>query len=337
MGELEDAIADATSAAVEESGGVAEEDSPDMMVGHSIPEKDEEKPADEEPAKEEEPEAEPEPEKEEAEEEVEEEVEGEPEPLVATAAALQAINDNPELRKIYKSMQRGMTEKTTKLAEERKQYKESNDLVTWMKENPDEAAQALANRRGYTLTRAEQKAADSAQDEAVDTIAKDWEAKVGPETTKLLLPLIRSAIEASTQQYVAPLQQQQETLNRQAAERGIAASVEEFGATIVQRGDDWDDSIKAEMATMSNKFSPGENVGLPEYLTAMYNSVMTERNQASAMKKQVKRLRKAKDTSEPTQASRPAPRAKREITSETSDRDAVDIAMAEALEEVRSS
>ena len=327
MGELEDAIEEATSAAVEESGGIEETEETEPTVANPMPDiKQEDKPADEESAKEEEPE-------EEAEEEAEEEVDEEP--LVATAEELKAINDNPELRKIYKSMQRGLTKKSQTLAEERKSFKESSDLVNWMKENPDEAVQALANRRGYTLTRAEQKAADEAQEEAIDKIAKDWESKVRPETTKLLLPLVRSAIEASTQLYVAPLQQQQEALNRQATERVIASSVEEFGAVVVQKGDDWDDSIKAEMAVMSNKFSPGENVGLPEYLSIMYNAVMTERNKNSAMKTQVKRLRKAKDSAEPTRAARPAPRAKQEITSEMSDKEAVDIAMAEAMEELR--
>jgi hypothetical protein len=250
-----------------------------------------------------------------------------------TAEELAAIDKNPELKKVYRSMQRGLTQKTQKLAEFRKEVEERVKIADWIQSEPEKAIRALAAATGLTLAQAEKKLEEA---KVVDDLEKEWGDTVGPEAAKLLRPLFEKTAEALIAKTVAPYREQTEALARAAAERGIAASLREFGASVVERGEEWDEELQGEMAQITQSITPADDATIEDYLATVYDVAIARRSRARTARENLARLKRVKGEAEPTTTSRPAPKGEERVTVDMSDKDAIALAVKQAREQVQS-
>ena len=282
------------------------------------PEKTPEKPAEVKPSVEvkPEPEAKPEPDEDEV--------------FTPTAEELAIIDKNPELKKVYRSMQKGLTQKTQKLAEIRKQNEEKTKLADWIQGDPDNAVRAIAASRGITLTEAKVEA----ETKVVDALETQWTDTVGAEAAALLRPLFEQTAKAMLEQTIGPLKQQTEELQKAAAVRGIAASTREFGASVVERGEEWDEDIQKEMAELSETVQPGDETLINDYLATLYDTVSARRMRTKNARANLERLRRVRNEQEPTSSVRPVPKGAERVTVDMSEKDAVALASRLAMDEL---
>lgn len=275
----------------------------------------------EEPAEEAEPEAEPE-----AEEEAE--PEEEENPLGLSAEELAEVNADPKLQRAYKSMQRGLTAKATQNAEAIKAAESAEQLVNYIKADPEKALQDFADARGYQLTKpatpeAEAQAgAEDASSEAVDAIVSKYAEKIGPESAKLLIPMMQEVAQMAAQNAVTPVATQAQTLIADANRSSIAAATAEFGAEVTSKGGEWTPAVQQQMADVMSKVVASESTTLHDYMSLCHKIVVSENTSNANTKRELTRLRKAKDTAEPTRSVRPTPKTEEDINS-MSERDAI--------------
>jgi hypothetical protein len=258
----------------------------------------------------------------------------EEEPLGLSAEQLQAINEDPKLLAVYKSMQRGLTKKTTEIAETRKSLEEKAKIADWIKSDPDKAIASLAKARGINVD--SKTVEEHKVESAVDELTEKWARTLNPNdldagrrAAEQFRPMLEEHMKTFMEGFLTPIQQQQQDLQRASQERALAATVAEFEANITGRNEPIDDAIKTEMADKMNVMPPGEKTDIDTYLEAIYNSVMGDRMRKSAAQKQLQRLQKAKTTSEPVVGSRPAPKSDKPVISmDMSDDDAIKAAVA---------
>ena len=264
-----------------------------------------------------------------------EEPEPEEEFFNPTAAELALIEQSPELKKAYRALRKGFTEKTTALAKERKELKERADIADWVQQNPEKAARRLAELSGLSIAeaRAEVREAKDTIAEATDDLTKLWKEKVGDDAAPILRPLIEQTAQAVAEKLIAPFRAQTEELTTAAQRRGIAASVSEFGATVIQQGGEWSEEIQTEMAELSNKISPAKDATVEEYLGALHDIITTRHARSQTTRANLTRLRRIRDEAEPVNPSRPSPKSEEAITHDMSDKDAVAIAVRQARRE----
>ena len=253
-----------------------------------------------------------------------------------TAEDLAIIENSPELKKAYRALRKGFTEKTTKLAEERKQLNERAELAAWIQQNPEKAARRLAELSGLSITeaRAEVKEAKEAATAVTDELSEMWKKSIGDDAAPILRPVIEATARAVAEKLLAPYREKTEELDKASQRRAIAATVSEFGAGVTQRGDEWNEEIQAEMARLSDKVKPGDDTPIEEYLSEMYDSVMMKRTRTQTARANLNRLRRLKDEQEPVTPARPTPKSEDRVTVDMSDRDAVALAVRQAQKEL---
>lgn len=229
----------------------------------------------------------------------------EPDPdesLVPSAADLERINANPDLLKVYKSMQRGLTQKTQKLATDRKSMEERANVADWIQKDPDNAIRALAQARGLTIAEAKREAATAVETQVVDDLTAKWEKTLGKDAAIQLRPLIEETAAAVAKQLLGPTAERAEALSKAAAERGLSAAVREFEAGVVARGETFPDDVQDEMAALMDTVSPTERedengnivqAPVDEYLAALHDMVMARRSRKGAIKAQLTRIKEA--------------------------------------------
>lgn len=262
---------------------------------------------------------------------VEEQIEEE-EVFTPTAEDLALIDKSPELKKVYRSMQKGLTQKSQKYAELTKQHRDEVEIANWIRSNPQEAARTLAASTGMTISEA--KAAVADVNTVKDELQEEWDKVVGPDAAKLLRPLLEKTAERVAAKNLAPYQEQTEALARAATERGIAASLREFAAEVVERGEEFDDDLQGVMADILGKVHPDENTPIEDVLNIAYNSAVAHRNRERTARANLSRLRKSREESEPFNTSRPAGKSEGRITLDMNDRDAVNEAVRQAQNEI---
>jgi len=241
-----------------------------------------------------------------------------------TADELAAIDKNPELKKVYRSMQRGMTQKAQTLAQERKRLENQAAVVEWIQRDPANAIRAIAAASNVDLGGPGPKPTET---KVADSLEAKWAETVGPDAAKILRPLFEETARTILAQEVAPYKEQTEQLAKAAVQRGIAASVAEFGATVSSRGEEWDDATQAEMAKLAQIVEPGANTPINEYLGVLYDTVMANRMRTKSARSNLERLRRVRTEAEPANTARTSPAAEEKIDTSMSDRDAVAVAV----------
>jgi hypothetical protein len=248
---------------------------------------------------------------------------------------LKAINDNPEtLGVVYKKMQAGLTKGFQAQADERKLAK----IARWMQENPDAALDELAKIRGRTLASRDGEPALPAKDpettELVDDLTKEWEKQLGPKASNLLKPLIEKTVEAVTERLieskVKPVQDETRILSDAATASGIKAAVKSFGSVKEQSGLPWSNEIAKGMGDAMTIIHPTDEATSDQYLDVLYNDITTKLNRTTSRRSELRRLKEARDTTEPSTSVRPTSAATSSITADMNDNDAVAAAVAMA-------
>lgn len=240
-----------------------------------------------------------------------------------TAEELDLINKSPELKKVYRSMQRGLTQKAQSIAAMRKEMEQKSHVVDWIQADPEKAIRAIAAAAGVSLNEAKQ----ATESKVADSLEEKWAQVMGADAAAMLRPLFEDTARQILEQEVAPYRQQTEVLARQATERTIAASVREFGASVAERGEEWDDETQAEMAKLAAKIEPGEDTPINEYLDVLYDKVVANRMRTKQARQNLERLRKVREEAEPATTTRPSPAAEERVTTDMTDKDAVAVAV----------
>jgi hypothetical protein len=136
------------------------------------------------------------------------------------------------------------------------------------------------------------------------------------------------------EEVVAPWRQETEQLSRAAQERGIAAATREFGASVVERGDEWSDEIQAGMAKLVGVVRPAsDDVTIQDYLSTIYDVVSARTARQRGLKTQLSRLKSAKETAEPTTTARPGAGSAPNIR-DLAEKDAIAAAVAAATKQL---
>ncbi len=252
-----------------------------------------------------------------------------------TAEELELIDKNPELKKVYRSMQRGMTKKAQALANEKKQHQTEVEIANWVRVDPKGAARAIASITGMTVAEAKEAVADIKAEVAANPQDEKWVAALGPEGAKIMRDLIRGEAAEIAQQIVEPYRQQAEGLASAAMERGVAASLREFGASVVENGGDFGEEVQDEMNKVMDLIDPSDSTSIQDYLQTVHDVAASRLARGSHAKESLRRLRAARGETEPTRTGRPEPKSDRKITLDMSDRDAVALAVEMARNEHR--
>jgi hypothetical protein len=296
----------------------------------------------------------PEPEPDKKEEEPDKKDEPEPEdddddePLGLTAEELEAVNSDEKLVRVYKSMQRGLTKKSQSYAEKAKELEESAKIAQWIDEHPEKAYEAIGKHLGKSTEPAkdpiekkeEKQAVDTTVDEIMERAKKHLgEGEQAEKAAKILGPLVQEISELVAKnivtQQIAPIKEDVDSQNAKARENVVRTEIEKFGAAVQSRGDDWSEEIVTEMADQMDITPPNPNGDPQEYFGALYDRVMMVRSRSSSKREQLRRLKEAKKTSEPSNALRPQKEEPTEITGDTPDNDAFAIAVRQAEAELR--
>jgi hypothetical protein len=253
-----------------------------------------------------------------------------------TAEDLALIEANPALKKAYKALRKGFTEKTTAIATERKELKERAELAGWIQENPEKAARRLAELSGLTITeaRAEVREAKETATAVTDDLTKMWKDSIGDDAAPILRPVIEATARAVIEKILGPIKAQTEELTTAAQRRAFAASVAEFGSTVTQRGEEWDTDIQADMAALTHTVTPSSDASVDDYLSNLYDAVMMRRSRTHTARSNLARLRKIRDEQEPNVPARPTVKSEERITNDMSDKDAVALAVRAAQREM---
>lgn len=243
-----------------------------------------------------------------------------------TAEDLAAIEASPQLQRVYKSMQRGLTKKSQELAAARKTLQQESEVVNWIRNDPEAAIRSIARATGVTLEEAQAQV----EEKLGDDLEAKWAKTVGPEAAQLLRPLIEETIKSVMGPELQPLKTTTEMAHRAAVERGISASVREFGAQMAERGEEWDDDIQADMARIADTLEPGKDTTLPDYISNLYDAAIARRMRTKSARATRDRLLRVRAEAEPNATVRPAPKSDEKITLDMSDKDAVAIAVRQA-------
>lgn len=267
-----------------------------------------------------------------------------------TADELAEIEKNPALQKVYKSMQRGFTKKTSELAQIRKSADEAIKVAEFIQANPVQAARNLAKATGLTIAEAKEVVAEAAAGRPTDAgqikavaegLEKRWAESVSPEAAKLLRPLFEDTAKTIVEQMVGPIIQQlrdtaqrTEGLESTAVERAITSSVKSFGARQIEAGNEWDDDLQGEMAELMSKVQPAEGASIDDFLDILYDKALAGRTRSTQNRQRLERLRRIRDNGEPTTTARPgASRTADHVTADMSDNDAIALAVKQATRE----
>jgi len=328
MADVDESIDNAINAAIEETG----EPVADTPSDTPIPVETKEEPEVEAKIEEKEAAA-PEPEPEKA-------AEPEPEPentFKLNANVLEKVNESPELREIYKEMQRGMGDKATSLAEQRKEAKEALELISWMREDPKRALKAWATEQGVDLPDSAKTKTETKVDDIVDQVQKEWAVALNSEeAAQTFTPLLRKTIEGIVKNALEPQEQfRSEVLQRQ-NNNDLAASLNTFKATVADRGEDMTPEIQQQMADKMASLSPADGIDIQDFLGTVYDSVVAKASRKAGVSAQLKRLQEAKNNSEPVVGTRPTPdKDPTSITMDMTEDEAVNAAVAFAHQQTQ--
>jgi len=260
-------------------------------------------------------------------------VEPEEEDLGLTAEQLKKLQETPEGVALYKSVQRGLTKKAQALSEERKANERAIATAKFLQENPDKALEILAEQRGRRIAPPE---AEAKKDEAIDQIFTKWQdALGGEEQAKAFYPLLKETFSEFFQAQIAPIQEAQVRSAEEVRKQEYAAGIAQFGASVTERGEVWDDDVQAKMAEKMQFIQAADGASLQDYLATLHDSVAMDQARLTTKKAALARLRKAETKDEPTTTARSAPVGARTVTADMELQEALDLAVAQAEKEAQ--
>lgn len=250
-----------------------------------------------------------------------------------SAEELEVIDKNPELKKVYRSMVRGLTQKTTDLANKRKEAEMALEVVQAVRKNPELAIRAMAAAAGLKIAEPAAAAAapETPEEKSIqDRVREKLQAKLGKEAADVLAPALLEVVQEINGVELAPIKERFAASEKQAGSQALRAGIAEFGAKVVESGGEWNEEIEKEMAALVPKIQPAEGTTLPEFLEILHANVMTKRTRKGTVQRQTTRIKEAAKAVEPRQAARPAPTAEKSITPGMDPKEATAFAVAQA-------
>jgi hypothetical protein len=187
-----------------------------------------------------------------------------------SAEELEKIDRDPKLRQVYRGLVRRFTERTTHLADRRREVDQVLAGVEQFRADPKGTIRELAARFGL---REDEPAQPSPQERARAKLAD----ALGPEAAEVIGPAVEDAVEA----VVGPARVAIAERQAEAASAALGAGIAAFGASVIEDGGEWDEDVEREMAAYVGKAQPGRGVTLEEYLGLLYDKVQSDRARAS--------------------------------------------------------
>ena len=202
-----------------------------------------------------------------------------------------------EALKQYKAMQKAYTQKTQKLAQERKALEEYQGLIDQFKTNPTETISKLAQYYGLRVEEPEKARVEQTTKTAVDESVQELRQALGPEG-EILADRLASALENMARPVaqnlvkneVEPIKQQQEQMTAEALAAEAQADLEAFST----KRPDWKE-YESKMVEIGQRFQPavGSNMTSEEYMETLYILATKDKSDAKTTSEVVSRLNKA--------------------------------------------
>jgi hypothetical protein len=234
--------------------------------------------------------------------------EEEEEALTFSPEDLERIEKDPGLKKIHRSMVRGFTEKTKALSTLKKTYEADHAAIEALKKDPHGVLKQMVEAAGLKLAEEPTPTVPTATEEQIDAeIIALLKANIGEEAANVLGPALVKVVKTVTGKAIAPIQKDNEQRAKSESALRLKSQIADFGTRVVAEGGDWDETVEQEMAALVGKVTPGKDVSLPDFLTILHNTVQTNRRAKEGNKREVVRLKKAKEKDEPVRPTKPAP------------------------------
>jgi hypothetical protein len=211
----------------------------------------------------------------------------------------------PEQQANYKKMQKVYTQKTQKLAAERKKLEQWNDVIEAYEQDPKAVLRTLAKQNDLKLAEeaaTEQKTSAVAAEKA-DGMQVKLRTLLGEENQALadgLAQIFREELQAASKQVVAselePIKNRQQALEMEAVQKSTVADLE----GLTSRHPDWKE-YEPKMMEIANKWTPAANANMDtaEYLDTLYRLASLDADEATQTKKVIDRLNKSAKAAEP--------------------------------------
>jgi hypothetical protein len=253
-----------------------------------------------------------------------------------SAEELEAIDKDPNLRKVYRSMVRGFQKKTTELATKQKEAESALQVVATIRQDPVKALRTMAAAAGIRLAEDPvPKVSETPVEKTMqERLKENLTARIGAEAAEVLAPVLYDAVESIAGEKLAPVQRALDENKKATAEQALRAGIAEFGSKVIEDGGEWDEDVEKEMAALIGKVVPGKDTTLPEFLDVLYDRVQSTRRKIGQTTEQITRIRRAASSVEPVRPSRPPAAGPKPIAPGMSAKEATALAVAQAKEEL---
>ena len=183
-------------------------------------------------------------------------------------------------RKLYEKAQKNYTQKTQKLAADRKAMEEWTPLIDGLKADPDATLEKLAKERGFVLQKPETKQESTSADDL-------------PEELKFLEPIFSArekALEAKIRAEMAPVKDGLDRMTSEAIAAETQSTIAQFSAD--PRYSNWKQH-EARMLEIGAEFIPAKPMSDFKYMQHLYTLATAELNEAEQTKKLVTKINKS--------------------------------------------
>lgn len=197
-----------------------------------------------------------------------------------------ALKDDPVALK--KALHKAFTQKTQKLAAERRQLASYRDLIASLESDPDATIEALAKQAGFEVTKAQ--ATTTKEADAVETIKTVLSESLGPEYEDLaerLAPALTKAVKAEAERAIAPIRSTQEQQLEASMLREANAEMERFGKS----HPDWK-TYEDEMNRLGNLLQPKPGMDPQAFLDLLYLAAKKDQAIADATGKALTKMQR---------------------------------------------
>lgn len=213
----------------------------------------------------------------------------ETEPLISDEHA-DTLKDDPVA--LRRELQKAFTQKTQKLATERKELAAYKDLIDAYKADPKATIEALAKNAGLEV-KAPEETSTPAED-PIESVRSALAESLGPEYEDLaerLAPALAKAVKAEAERATAPLRTMQAQQLQEAALNEANAEMEQFG----KQHPDWKE-YEPEMNALGAMLTPKPGMQPQQFLKMLYMTAKGDKAIAEATAKALTKMQRSAES-----------------------------------------
>lgn len=191
--------------------------------------------------------------------------------------------------KLHKELVRAANKKFREAADQKKALQPYAAFIGELDADPRKAITDLATRLGMKIEGTEP--TKEAKEDVEAAILVSVKQALGPEFEELaerLIPAISAVTDSMVKQALKPILDKQDEIIMDSATKSSQVAMDTFAKS----HPDWK-KHEESMVEMSRRFPPGENVTEADYLESIYFLVTRDKNEGSAVRKTVDKMRKA--------------------------------------------